>query len=148
MAATGDPAYPYTVFNFKVTVDDKEVGGFSECSGLNMETDVVEYRTGADDHAMRKLPGLKKFTNITLKRGFTKDTYLFDWRKTVLDGKTVRRSGAIELLGEDHTTVLRWNFYAAWPAKLEGPSLNAKNNEVAIETLELAVERLEFAPAS
>jgi phage tail-like protein len=148
MAETGDPGYPYTAFNFKVYVDDKEVGGFSECAGLNMETDVIEYRTGKDDHTMRKLPGLKKFTPITLKRGFTKDAYLFTWRKTVLDGKTERRSGAIELLGEDKTAVLRWNFYAAWPTKLEGPSLNAKNNEVAIETLEIVVEKLEFAPVA
>jgi phage tail-like protein len=146
MAGTADPGYPYTVFNFKVYVDKQEVGGFSECAGLNMETDVIEYRTGHDDHSMRKIPGLKKFTNITLKRGFTKDKFLSDWRKTVIDGKTVRHSGAIELLGEDKAAVLRWNFYDAWPTKLEGPSLNAKNNEVAIETLEMAVERLEFAP--
>ncbi len=146
MAETADPGYPYTVFNFKIYVDKNEVGGFSECAGLNMETDVIEYRTGHDDHSMRKIPGLKKFTNITLKRGFTKDKFLSDWRKTVIDGKTVRHSVAIELLGEDKSPVLRWNFYDAWPAKLEGPALNAKNNEVAIETLEITVERLEFAP--
>ncbi len=144
MAATSDPGYPFTVFNFKVYVDQKEVGGFSECAGLNMETDVIEYRTGHEIHSMRKLPGLMKFTNITLKRGFTKDKFLADWRKTVLDGNTQRYSGAIELLDEGKNAVLRWNFFGAWPAKLEGPSLNAKNNEVAIETLELAVERLEF----
>lgn len=146
MAETADAGYPFTAFNFQVFVDDKDVGGFSECSGLNMETDVIEYRTGHDDHSMHKIPGLKKFTNIILKRGFTKDNYLYTWRKTVLDGKTTgnRRSGAIVLLGEDKKPVLRWEFYEAWPAKLEGPSLNAKNNEIAIETLELAVERLEF----
>ncbi|MGF1580054.1 MAG: phage tail protein, partial [Gemmataceae bacterium] len=98
------------------------------------------------DHAVKKLPGLKKFSNITLKRGFTKDKFLWDWRNTVLQGKTERYDGSIELLGEDKTPVLRWSFYLAWPNKLEGPSLNAKNNEVAIETLEMVVERLEFAP--
>jgi phage tail-like protein len=144
MAQTADAGYPFTAFNFQVFVDDKEVGGFSECSGLNMDTDVIEYRTGNEDHALRKLPGLKKFANITLKRGFTKDNYLWLWRKTVLDGQTARRSGAIVLLSEDKKPVLRWEFYEAWPAKLDGPSLNAKNNEVAIETLELAVERMEF----
>lgn len=147
MAETASPNYPFTVFNFKVSVDQKEVGGFSECTGLNMEADVIEYRTGQDDHSVRKLPGLKKFSNITLKRGYTKDKFLSDWQKSVLDGKTVRHSGAIELLGEDKSTVLRWNFYGAWPSKLVGPNLNAKTNEVAIETLELVVERLEFAPA-
>ena len=73
MPESADAGYPFTAFNFQVFVDDKEVGGFSECSGLNMETDVVEYRTGKDDHHMKKVPGIKKFTNITLKRGFTKD---------------------------------------------------------------------------
>ena len=67
-------------------------------------------------------------------------------RKTVLDGKTERRSGAIVLLSEDKKPVLRWEFYEGWPSKLEGPSLNAKNNEIAIESMEIAVERLEFKP--
>jgi phage tail-like protein len=144
MPETANPGYPFTVFNFRVYVDDKEVGGFSECGGLNMETDLIEYRTGKDEPWMGKQPGLKKFTAVTLKRGFTKDTFLYDWRKSVIDGKTQRRSGAVELLGEDKTPVLRWNFFEAWPTKLEGPALNAKNNEVAIETMELAVERLQF----
>jgi phage tail-like protein len=144
MSKSAEAGYPFTAFNFQVFVDDKEVGGSSECSGLNMETDVIEYRTGKDDHHMKKVPGLKKFTNITLKRGYSKDKYLYDWRKTVLDGKTERRSGEIVLLSEDKKPVLRWEFYEGWPSKLEGPSLNAKNNEIAIESLEIAVERLEF----
>ncbi len=146
MPDSANPGYPFAVFNFLVEIGGQEVGGFSECSGLNMESDVIEYRTGKDDHTMRKMPGLKKFTNIVLKRGFTKDAYLFDWRKLVLDGKTERRSGAIVLLGEDKKRVIKWSFYDAWPTKLEGPSLNAKNNEVAIESMELAIERLVFEP--
>ena len=109
-----------------------------------METDVIEYRTGNEDHTVRKLPGLKKFTNLVLKRGFMKDAAAWEWRKKVLDGLTERRSGSISLLGEDKKPVLQWTFYGGWPTKLEGPSLNAKNNEFAVETLELAIEKLEF----
>src|SRR5262245_5566733 len=147
MATTNDPGYPFTAFNFTVRIDGGIEGGFSECSGLNTESDVIEYRTGADDHTVKKLPGLKKFANIVLKRGFMKDDAVWSWRQMVLDGKTGenngRRTGSITLLGEDKKPVLEWSFYGAWPAKVEGPSLNAKNNEVAVETLELAIEKLE-----
>lgn len=98
---------------------------------------------------MKKQPGLRKFTNIVLKRGLTKDVSFYEWRKTVIEGKAkdFRKDGTITLYGEERKPVLKWNFYAAWPSKLDGPALNAKNNEVAIETLELAIELLEFAEA-
>jgi phage tail-like protein len=147
MAATGDRNDPYSAFNFLVTIDDVTVAGFSECTGLTTETDIVMYRTGAEDFTMRKLPGLKKFTNIVLKRGYTKDKDLWNWRKKVLDGKTDRKSGSITLLDEARQPVLRWNFREGWPSKWEGPALNAKNNEVAIESMEIAVEGLELVDA-
>lgn len=147
MAETKNPGYPYTVFQFKVYVGEKEIGGFSECSGLTMDNDVIEYRTGKDQPWMQKIPGLRKFTNIVLKRGFTQDNYLYEWRSEVIEIKKTggyRRDGFIELIGEDGNPVLRWKFTNGWPNKLEGPALNAKNNEVAVESMELAVERLEF----
>jgi phage tail-like protein len=140
MAQTGSRNDPYAAFNFIVEIDDTPVAGFSECSGLNTETDAIEYRTGNTDITVTKLPGLKKFGNITLKRGFTADTSLWEWRKTVLDGKTARRSGSLVLLNEARETAIRWNFFEAWPRKWEGPAFNAKTNEVAIETLELVCE--------
>jgi phage tail-like protein len=128
MAATDDPGYPFTAFNFEVKIDGGVEGGFSECSGLTTESDVIEYRTGADDHTVRKLPGLKKFANIVLKRGFMKNDAAWKWRKMVLDGKTGdsggRRSGSITLLGEDKKPVLQWDFYAAWPSKPSNWSSN------------------------
>lgn len=144
MAATGDRNDPYSSFNFLVEIDGVTLAGFSECSGLNTETDVIEYRNGDEDITVRKLPGLKKFTNITMKRGFTDNKDLWNWRKTVMDGKTERRSGSIVLLNEAREPALRWNFREGWPTKLEGPSLNAKNNEVAIESFELAVEDIQM----
>jgi phage tail-like protein len=85
---------------------------------------------------------MKKFANIVLKRGFTDGTELWDWRKLVLDGRTERRSGAIVLLNEAREAAIRWNFQSGWPRKLEGPTLNAKTSDVAIETLEIAHEGL------
>jgi phage tail-like protein len=144
MAETGSRNDPYSAFNFIVEIDGLEVAGFSECSGLTTETDPIEYRNGDEDITVRNLPGLKKFTNISLKRGYTQSKELWDWRKTVMDGMTERKPGAIVLLDEAREPALRWTFREGWPTKLEGPSLNAKNNEVAIETLEIAIEDLQM----
>ncbi len=140
--ATGDRNDPYSAFNFILEIDGVDAAGFSECSGLTTETDVIEYRNGDEDITVRKLPGLKKFTNITLKRGFTQSKDLWEWRKTVLDGKTERKGGAIVLLDEAREEALRWTFREGWLSKWEGPTFNAKNNEIAVESLEIAVEGL------
>jgi phage tail-like protein len=142
MAETGSRDDPYAAFNFLVEIDGVTIAGFSECSGLSSETDPIEYRNGSEDITVRKLPGLVKYSNITLKRGFTQSKELWQWRKQVLDGKTQRRSGTVTLLDEARKPALRWNFREAWPRKLDGPTLNAKTNEVAIETLEIAHEGL------
>lgn len=86
-----------------------------------------------------------KYSNVVLKRGYTKDTRLWDWRKKVIDGKTQRTSGTITLLDEARQPALRWNFREGWPSKLEGPALNGKTSEVAVEMLEIAHEGLELA---
>jgi phage tail-like protein len=144
MAQTGSRDDPYSAFNFLVEIDGVTVAGFSECSGLTAETDAIEYRTGKEDITVRKLPGLAKYSNITLKRGFTKDKALWNWRKTVLDGKTQRQSGTVVLLDEARSPALRFNFREGWPRKWDGPTFNAKTNEVAIETLEIAHEGLKL----
>ncbi|MEV0290695.1 phage tail protein [Kribbella sp. NPDC050820] len=145
MATTGARIDPYTAFNFTLTIDGVQVGGFSEISGVNNENDKIDYREGAEGPTVRKLPGLKKFGDITLKRGYTTDDALWQWRKTVLDGKTVRHDGAIQLNDESNNKALRWEFTAAWPSKYSAPAFNAKTNEVAIEELVLQVENLVLA---
>ena len=144
MAETSSRNDPYSAFNFLVEIDGVTVAGFSECSGLSNETDAIEYREGKEDITVRKLPGLVKYSNITLKRGFTQSKELWQWRKQVLDGKTQRRSGTVTLLDEARKPALRWNFREGWPRKLDGPTLNAKTNEVAIETLEIVHEGLKL----
>jgi phage tail-like protein len=144
MAATGDRNDPYSSFNFVVEIDGVIVGGFAECGGLTTETDVIEYRNGDEDITVRKLPGKAKYTNITLKRGYTASRELWEWRRQVIGGRTQRKSGTVQLLDEARQPALKWNFREGWPSKWEGPALNAKNNEVAIESLEIAHEGLEL----
>ena len=136
---------PYLNFNFLVDIGVGDELGFSEVEGLSGEIEVIEYREGADRvNSARKLPGLTKYPNVTLKRGITGRTDLFEWWKTVRDGQVQRRNVTITLLDEQRQAVYRWQLRNAWPVKLEGPSLNASGNEVAIETLELAHEGLEI----
>lgn len=132
---------PYQRFNFLLEIDGIARAGFSEVSGLNAETEVVEYREGADSaSSVRKLPGLTKYSNIVLKRGLTTDTSLWAWYQSVINGNLQRVNGSVVLLDATRQPVLRWNFRQAWPCKWEGPALNAKSGDVAIETLEIAHE--------
>ena len=136
---------PYLNFNFTVDIGVGDELGFSEVEGLSGEIEVIEYREGADKvNTARKLPGLAKYPNVMLKRGITGRTDLFEWWKSVRDGQVQRRNVTITLLDEQRQPVLRWLLRNAWPVKLEGPTLNATGNEVAIETLELAHEGLEI----
>lgn len=142
---TGQRTDPYRAFNFTVQINDTDVAGFSEASGLTFDTDPVEYREGTDRPLhVRKLTGLRKFSNISLKRGLTDNKELWDWYKDVLNGITDRRDGAIVLRDEDHNEVQRWNFEGGWICKWEGPAMNATSNDVAIETIEICVERVEL----
>ena len=136
---------PYSAMNFLVELDGISVAAFRECSGLISELTVIEYRNGSDRGSPRKLPGMQKFSNITLKRGITGDRQLWDWHKTALDGSVQRKNGSILLLDESGQEVLRWNFRQGWVSKYEAPTLTASSNEVAIETLEIAHEGFELA---
>ena len=144
MAGTSSRNDPLTNFNFIIDIQGMRAG-FSEVSGLSGENAIVEYREGNQNTTMTKLPGLRKYNNIMLKRGFTQNSKeLWNWRKKVIDGKTQRLPGTITLLDEARQPAMVWKFYEAWPSKWAGPTLNAKNNEIAIEELEIAVEALEL----
>jgi phage tail-like protein len=142
MASTGSRNDPLASFNFIVKIENMELG-FSEVGGIGTETNIIEYREGYEEPRMRKIPGQGKNPNINFKRGFTTNgKELWLWRKTVLDGKTQRKGGTITLLDEARKPALVWEFSEAWPSKWNGPALNAKNNDIAIEEMELAVERV------
>ena len=142
---TGDRKDPYRGYSFLVEIDGITRAGFRECSGLETTQDLVEYREGNEARTPRKLPGLTKYANVVLKRGITDDKELWEWRKTVIDGKVVRKNGSLILLDDTGAEKLRWNFREGWPTKWTGPSFNATANEVAIESLEIAHEGLEKA---
>lgn len=142
--ATGDRRDPFRSFNFAVEIDGIARAGFRECSGLDASQDPIEYREGTEGLTARKLPGLNKYSNITLKWGMTDDHELWDWRKRAMTGKVERKNGSIVLLDDTGAEKMRWNFREAWPTKWTGPSFNATGNEVAIETLEIAHEGLEL----
>jgi len=134
---------PYGAYNFEVTIDGFAGGiAVQEVAGLEAELGVIEYRNGTEETHTRKLPGLVKYKAITLKRGLIGDLALWNWVRQGVTGALRRANGAIILRREDGAEVMRWTFERAWPSKWTGPSLNAKNNEVAIETLEIQVERL------
>lgn len=137
---------PYAQFNFLIDLDneDEHVAGFTEASGLTAESDVIEYRTGIDSPTPKKLPGLFKYGNITLKRGYTDNVKLWEWRKSAMDRETLRKGGAIILQDEAGEEVMRWTFREGWVSKYEGPSLNSTSNEAAIESIEIVHEGLEL----
>src|SRR5579859_4635040 len=101
---------PYKAFNFIVEIDGVQSAGFMECSGLSAEITVIEYREGGSNSAPIKLPGLRKFSNITLKRGLTQSRDLWQWLNSILQGKIDRRNGAIIILADDRSEVARVNF--------------------------------------
>ena len=136
---------PFSAQHFRVEISGLTAAGFVSCSGLAAETEVIDYRLGNDKAPMRKLPGIHKFANVTLKRGYTADRQLWDWYKGVLDGSVQRRSISIVLMDDAGTDLLRWNVHNAWPTKYEGPTLNASGNDIAMETIELAHEGFELA---
>jgi phage tail-like protein len=133
--------YPLPVFHFKVECGINNVG-FSEVSGLSQELQLIEYRDGnSPDFSTIKMPGLHKYSNITLKRGISKgDNDFFKWLNSVKLNTIDRRDLTISLLNENHEPVMVWKAHNAFPVKIEGPGLKASGNEVAIESIELAHE--------
>lgn len=135
--------YPLPVFHFRVEWGGTRIG-FSEVTGLTQENQAIEYRDGSFlEYSSIKMPGLRKFSNITLKRGVIKaDNEFFKWLSTIKLNQVERRDVTISLLNESHEPVMTWKALNAFPVKVEGPQLKASGNEVAIESIELAHEGL------
>lgn len=145
---TAERTDPFRGFNFRIELDNTPSGavaGFREATGLSFSTDPVEYREGPDPELhVRKLMGLRKYANITLKRGMTRNPELWNWYRAIVRGEDDRRSGAIVLRDEHQHDVMRWEFVSGWICKWEGPALNATTNEIALETVEICVERCDL----
>lgn len=142
---------PYSAFNFMVRLgntggEDQIVGGFSDVTGLESEVVYYEYRNGNDNenHA-RKIAGISRTGDVTLKRGVIGDLRLFDWLKETREGVFDPRTVTITLLDEGRTPIASWILMQAQPKKWVGPTLNARGSEgVAMEELVLVAERIDF----
>ncbi len=134
---------PYGSFNFLVEIDGLLVGGFSEVSGLSVETEVDAVPEGGINDFVHQIPKGTKYSDITLKRGVSDLDLIWGWYKNVINGKIERKDGSIILLDSKGGHAMRWNFFNAFPKKWDGPTLNASTSAVATETLVLAHEGLE-----
>jgi phage tail-like protein len=142
--------YPFPKFSFLVDWGGARIG-FTEVTGLDFETMVIEYRSG-DSPIFNKLkqPGMTKYSDITLKRGtfYGDNDFFMQWQKTFKFQEvnaSYRRTITIKLLDEQHKPAITWTVHNAWPSKVTSTDLKADGNEVAIETMVICHEGLEVA---
>jgi phage tail-like protein len=135
--------YPIPKFHFRVEWGGTNIG-FSEISGMNIENKIIEYRDGVSPEFSKiKMPGMREYSNITLKRGtFKGDNEFYKWLNTISLNTVERRDLTISLLNEKHEPVVIWKIHNAFPIKVQSTDLKADGSEVAIEQLDLAHEGL------
>lgn len=154
MATSSDPTkvYPLPKFHFQVNWGEGQLA-FTEVSGLDFETEVIEYRSGdSPNYNKLKQPGLNKYSNVTMKKGIFLGDFNFynKWLKTFYfqeQNTQYRTTVVIQLLNEQHQPVITWNLLKAWPTKITSTDLKADANEVAIETMEWVHEGLTIVEA-
>jgi phage tail-like protein len=143
---TGARVDPLVSVSFYVEVQGVFTGTFRGCTGLGSQSEIIENLAAGAGGVTRiyKIPGVTRWTNIVLKRGVTDSMDVWAWRKQVEEGKVneARKNGSIIMYDQTNTEVARWNFENGWPAKISGPNLDASTNEIAIEELEIAHEKL------
>lgn len=132
--------YPHGKFRYKVEIDGLDAGGFSEVSGFDASIDIIEYREGDMVQTPMKIPGLKKYGNLTLKQGLADSMVLYEWIIAGVNGAVERKTITITLLDEEEAPAASWQVINAWPTKYTAPDFNATSSEIAIETLEIAHE--------
>ncbi len=139
---TGQRIDPYRNFRFRVEIDGIQTAAFSEATIPDSTTDSVDYREGTDVPVQRKLSGLTKYGNITLKKGLTDSMELYEWRKQVEQSGAAkaRKNMSLILIDEEGNDKARWDIVEAWPTKYDPSDFSAKGNEVVIETFEVVHE--------
>jgi|LGVE01.1.fsa_nt_gb phage tail-like protein len=144
--STGDRNDPYRNFRYRVEIDGIQiVGGFAEATIPDSTTDVTDYREGTDLPFQRKLSGLTKYGNITLKKGLTDSMDLYNWKKLVEDSGAInaRKNISLILIDEEGNDKARWEIKEAWPTKYDSSDFSAKANDVVIESFEIVHEGVE-----
>jgi phage tail-like protein len=139
--------WPLPSFSFQVSWGSQQKIAFQEVSGLDAETQVIEYRhSNSKDYSTIKMPGIAKYSNVTLKKGiFVKDNTFWDWYSKISMNTYPRTTVVIQLLDEKQAPTMTWTLKNAWVTKVSGPNLKSDGNEVAIETIEVAHEGLTIA---
>jgi phage tail-like protein len=142
---------PYAQFNFLVDLGtgntDGPHAGFQECSEIGMSVDVVEYRNGNEkENGVRKLTGLARYPDVTLKRGIIGSLDLYQWLDDIRNGnQAALRTVVVQLMNEDHSAVVQeWKLIRARAVRHVSGPLNAKDSNVAMEEITLAYERLDL----
>jgi phage tail-like protein len=137
---------PLRNFRFRLEIDGIQRAGFSDVAIAETTTDAVDYREGNEPPHVRKLDGLHKYGNVTLKYGITTDSMtLYAWHKAIVDGQIAQNRKKVTIVAQDESGADKARFVIsdAWPVKYHSSDLNAKGNEVIIESLELANEGIE-----
>ncbi|MGE0825101.1 MAG: phage tail protein [Candidatus Binatia bacterium] len=129
---------PYAVFNFVVEFNGIQMAGFTEVTGIEAHTEFEEFREGGINHYVHKLAKETKYGNLTLKRGLTDATFLWDWYQDVINGVIERKTVSVVLLDARRKEKRRWIFSDAYPVKWSSSDLNGTSNTVAVESVELA----------
>lgn len=128
---------PFVSFRFEIRISGLAAGGFSECGGLQIETETQDYLEGGENAFVRKFPTRTKQTNLVLKRGIV-DRTMWDWYFHITQGDIQRRPVSVIVKDASGSNdVMIWEFSDAFPTKWTGPDLNATQNSIAIETIEL-----------
>lgn len=125
---------------------DVAVGGFSECQGLEGSLKVEEFNEGGNNGAVLKFPGRVSWTNLTLKRGLAGNSTLWDWFYGFVEGRGKRRDGVVVLMNGMMVPSAIWYFRRGLPLKYSGPQMNATQNSVAVESVEIAHEGIYQLP--
>ena len=142
MSSTDARRDPATAFRFTVTFDDLPPGGFSDCTGLSLETEVLEYMEGGLNTHSWRLPGRTKQANVTLKRGIVSKV-LWDWHQAIANGDFRSRDCTVRVQDPSGTDdLIEFTLVDAFPVKWIGPELAAGGNTLAVETLEVAHQGL------
>ena len=138
---------PLVGFKFGLEIEGKLSGFFTSVSGIGSESEVVEHKIVSDtgETIIQKIPGRLTWTEVTLKRGVTSVMDVWDWRKSVVEGKVndARTNCSIIAYSQDNTPVARWEFVNAWPSKVVGPEMDSGSQDYMIEEITIIHEGME-----
>jgi phage tail-like protein len=137
--------WPMPKFRFEVDLGSDMKGvAFQEISGMDVENQIIEYRNSNSPlFSVQKMPGIKKYSNVTMKRGiFVNDNTFWKWHAEIKMNTVKRRTVLIKLLDESGGVTMQWQLDNAWPTKITSTDLKSEGNEVAVDTLEIAHEQI------